>query len=306
MAYHEPVMVDEVLKYLEPRSGTVIDATVGGGGHARAILAAQAEAGSRLRLLGLDRDSEAIASAQRLLSSFDNAELIQADYSNMTAIVERLALRPVTGVIMDLGVSLHQLETPHRGFGFGVSGPLDMRFDQSDACPTAADLLRRTPMNELRDLLRRYGQEPMSGRVARVIVERRARIRTTRDLADSVRAAVPSRFAGKALARVFQALRIAVNNELESVRLGLRAALSLLAVRGRLVVLSYHSLEDRIAKECLRGAREAGFLRILTPKPERPGAEEVARNPRARSARLRAAEKVADGGWDVAAGIWIV
>jgi 16S rRNA (cytosine1402-N4)-methyltransferase len=310
--YHQPVMVREVLEFLQPRSGAIIDATVGGGGHARAVLEALAaggepadaaghdggaepEAGPRRRgrLLGIDTDPEAIASAQRQLGKYDNMELVHASYVDMAEIVRRAGATPVTGVFMDLGVSLHQLATPGRGFSFDNDGPIDMRFDQSECGATALDLIRRTPEKELRDLLRAYGEEPMSGRIARVLHERRREMATTGQLADAVRQAVPARFGRKALARVFQALRIATNAELENVRRGLAAAIDVLAPGGRLVVLAYHSLEDRIVKESMREGRDRGRLRVLTAKPVRPGDGEVVDNPRARSARLRAAEVTA-------------
>jgi len=317
--YHEPVMVDEVLEYLQPRSGTVIDATVGGGGHARAILEALAasatekidgdselarrpehcgthgDAGPRKRgrLLGLDADPEALASARRQLGKHDNMELIHANYVDVAALVRRFGLEPVTGVLFDLGVSLHQLASPSRGFSHDCEGPVDMRFDQTATRPTALSLLKRASEKELRDWFRDFGQEPMSGRVARVVHERRHHMRTTADLADAVRRAVPVRFARKALARVFQALRIVTNRELENVKRGLDAAVEVLAPGGRIVVLAYHSLEDRIVKDVFRAGRAAGRLRVLTPKPLRPTVEEVLRNPRARSARLRAAEVIA-------------
>jgi 16S rRNA (cytosine1402-N4)-methyltransferase len=312
-------MVDEVLEYLQPRSGTVIDATVGGGGHARAILEALAvstteavdkdrelarrpehcgthgDAGLRKRgrLLGLDADPEAVASARRQLGKHDNMELIHANYVDVAALVRRFGLEPVTGVLFDLGVSLHQLASPDRGFSYDCEGPIDMRFDQTAARSTALDLLKRASEKELRDWFRSFGQEPMSGRVARVVHERRHRMMTTMDLADAVRRAVPARFGRKALARVFQALRIVTNRELENVRQGLDAAIEVLAPGGRIVVLAYHSLEDRIVKDVFRAGRAAGRLRVLTPKPLRPPAGEVLKNPRARSARLRAAEVLA-------------
>ncbi len=284
--YHQPVMVDEVLEFLRPGSGTIVDGTVGGGGHARALLE---RGGPAFRLLGIDADGEAIAAARRQLEDFDNVELVQSDYVDMAALARRLGFEPVTGVLLDLGVSLHQLTTAARGFGHDVEGPLDMRFDQGSG-RTAAELLRSTPERELRDLLRSYGEEPMSGRVARVVHEARAGLRTTADLARAVGRAVPARFRRKALARVFQAVRIAVNRELDRVAAGLAAALGLLAPGGRLVVISYHSLEDRLAKTAFRLAAAEGRVVVLTPKPVRPTESEVAANPRARSARLRAIE----------------
>lgn len=313
--FHDPVMVNEVLGYLQPRSGTIVDATVGGGGHARAILsvlaggefgtapAEQSVAGSPADrgtaggrrwpcgLLGFDRDPEAIASAAARLGDFENVELVHASYLELPALVRRGRFAPVTGVLFDLGVSLHQLVSPERGFSFDSSGPIDMRFDLTSDEPTALALIRRASERELRSWLREFGEEPMSGRVARCIWERRGELRTTGELAQVVRRAVPARFGRKALARVFQALRVITNHELEAVAAGLDAALSVLSPGGRMVVLAYHSLEDRIVKQFFRTGRIAGGLRVLTGRPVRPAEEEVRANPRARSARLRAAEK---------------
>ena len=287
--FHEPVFVEEVLQLLRPDHGTIVDATCGGGGHARAIL----ERSGRVRLLGLDLDPEAIASAQaRLGSLYDNLDLRQASYVDMAKYVTELGLQPVTGVLFDFGVSLHQLRTPERGFGHSVDGPLDMRFAGRRGGPTALQLIRRSSRRRIMTWLREHGEEPFSGRIARVIHERQNSIQTTGDLAEAVRSVVPARLARRSLARVFQALRIAVNNELDNIRAGLRVALDTLAPGGRIVTISYHSLEDRICKVALRDAAKAGQVSVLTRKPVRPGADEVARNPAARSARLRAAERL--------------
>jgi len=283
-------MVDEVLSFLQPvfaRPGTVIDATVGGGGHAHAIL----DIFGAGRLLGLDADPEALASARRQLAKHDNLELVHASYVRMADIVKKMNLEPVTGVLMDFGVSMHQLVTPGRGFGFESDGPLDMRFDQSASQPPALTLVRRVTRRQVLEWLRNYGQEPFANRIARRISEHKETLRTTSGLANLVRSCVPAHRARKTLARVFQALRIAVNDELENVRRGLAVAIDLLAPGGRLVAISYHSLEDRQAKLALREARTEGRLDVLTPKPLRPTVIEVLANPAARSARLRAAEK---------------
>ena len=312
-------MPREVLEYLRPARGVIVDACLGGGGHARSILEALAasnlgehdrvsssgrerpetlDAGSRDQghwsygLLGIDCDPEALASATRQLGDFNNVEIVHANYVDLPALARELGLGPVTGVLFDLGASFHQLTSGPRGFAIDADGPIDMRFDQTADVPTALDLIRRSSETSLRDWLRTYGQEPMSGRVARVINERRREFLTTEDLVRAVRSAVPARFARKALARVFQALRIVTNHEIENIRQGLAGALEVLVPAGRLVVLSYHSLEDREAKQFLRAGRIAGRLRILTPKPVRPSPEEVAANPRSRSARLRAAEVI--------------
>ena len=318
--YHQPVMSREVLEYLRPVSGVIVDACLGGGGHARAILDAFAarSQGTDSRpacagreepvahtddqpagpcrwsrgLLGIDCDTEAIASARRQLSGFSNMEIVHANYADLPALVRGLGLGPVTGVLFDFGASLFQFTSGPRGFAIDSDGPIDMRFDQTAPIPTALDWIRRSSEQTLRDWFRAFGQEPMSGRVARVIHERRRELVTTGELARAVRDAVPARFARKALARVFQAMRMVTNSEIENIRRGLAGALQVLAPTGRLVALSYHSLEDKEVKQFLRAGRVAGRLRVLTPKPIRPGAEEVAQNPRSRSARLRAAEVI--------------
>lgn len=313
-------MVREVLEYLRPVSGVIVDACLGGGGHARAILEALAassegtdnRSGSTGRekpathasdqpagpcrwsrgLLGIDCDTEAIASARGKLSDFRNMEIVHANYADLPALVRELGLGPVTGVLFDFGASLFQFTSGPRGFAIDADGPIDMRFDQTAPVPTALDWIRQSSERTLRDWFRAFGQEPMSGRIARVIHERRRELLTTGDLARAVRSAVPARFARKALARVFQALRIVTNREFENIRRGLAGALQVLVPSGRMVALSYHSLEDKEVKQFLRAGRVAGRLRVLTPKPIRPGAEEVAQNPRSRSARLRAAEVI--------------
>ncbi|MEO0079727.1 MAG: 16S rRNA (cytosine(1402)-N(4))-methyltransferase RsmH [candidate division WOR-3 bacterium] len=322
--FHEPVMVNEVLDYLQPvlSRGTIIDATVGGGGHARAILErlaglATASAGAAAgRLLGLDIDPDAIGAAQKVLNEFgckvadgkdietgkadDNrlrcgpmVWLVHASYTGMAEIAQTLGLLPVAAVLFDFGVSGFQLEEARRGFSFDREGPVDMRFDQSSNRPTALSLLSKASEGELWRWFSEYGQEPMSKRIARRIHEQRSKIRTTRDLAEMVRSAVPARRARKALARVFQALRIVTNRELENVRQGIQAALGLVAAGGRVLVISYHSGEDRIAKELFRTGRQTGRLRVLTPRLVRPTVEEVLKNPRSRSARLRVVEVLA-------------
>ncbi len=312
-------MPREVLEYLKPVSGVIIDACLGGGGHTRSILEALAASnegepnrtasagrerptaqhddgqgrGSRpFGLLGIDCDPEALASAKRQLGDFNNVEMVHANYTDLPTLVRELGLAPVTGILFDFGASLYQLLSGPRGFAIDADGPIDMRFDQTAETPTALDLIRSSSEVMLRDWFRAYGQEPMSGRVARVIHERRREMETTGDLVRAITDAVPARFARKSLARVFQALRIVTNHEIENIRRGLAGALEVLVPTGRLVALSYHSLEDREVKQVLRAGRVTGKLRLLTAKPVRPSASEVAQNHRARSARLRAAEVI--------------
>ena len=289
--FHEPVLVDAVLELLQPGPGWTCDCTLGAGGHARALLG---RAGSG-RLLGIDADQEAVAEASQQLARIrNNAEVVirHASYVHLADIVMELNLQPVTGVLFDLGASYHQLTAGERGFSFDSDGPLDMRFDPGRGKP-AAEVLRTASRKQVQEWLSGFGEEHFAGRIARRIDEERGRLRTTRDLAEVVRGIVPGRFHRKSLSRVFQALRIVVNRELENVRQGIDAALEVLAPGGRCVVISYHSLEDRIAKNRFRDGARAGELNLLTKKPLRPGDDEVARNPAARSARLRAAEKAA-------------
>ncbi len=276
---HEPVMVAEVIRFLGGR-GTVVDLTVGAGGHAEALL----ESGVG-RIVGVDRDPEALRLASSRLERFG---------SRFTVAVARFSDVPaenrVDGVLYDLGVSSMQLERPERGFSYRHAGPLDMRMGPEGE--SARDLVNEAPEEELARILFEYGEERRARRVARAIARARARrpIETTDELARVVAGAVGGRRGGPHPARrTFQALRIAVNRELEELATSLPRAAGILAPGGRIVVIAYHSLEDRIVKRFLAGE---GNLSVLTRKPLRPTEAEVARNPRARSARLRAAERL--------------
>jgi 16S rRNA (cytosine1402-N4)-methyltransferase len=283
---HRPALLAEALEALAVRrGGFYVDGTLGLGGHAEAILEASSPDG---RLLGVDRDAEALETARARLARFGGrVTLVHGDYRELPA---RLGGERPDGVLLDLGVSSFQLDRPERGFGFRSDGPLDMRMDRSGG-ETAADVVNRTPERDLADLIYRYGEEPASRRVARAIVDarRRGRITTTAELAALVRrAAGRSRRPGLDPAtRTFQALRIHVNRELEGLGPALAAIAHALAAGGRLVVIAFHSLEDREVKQTFRGLARAGF-RALTRKPVRPSPDEVRENPRARSARLRA------------------
>jgi 16S rRNA (cytosine1402-N4)-methyltransferase len=276
-------MAAEVVSLLRGRR-LVVDATVGGGGHAEALLDAGVDV-----VIGLDRDPRAVALAAARLRRFGR---------RFRAVVARFSEMPVgnrvDGVLYDLGVSSMQLEDPARGFGYRVAGPLDMRMEPRG--PSAADLVNRLPEEELARIIATYGEEPRARRVARAIARARARgpIATTDELARIVAGAVGRRRGGPHPARrTFQALRVAVNRELEELAASLPRAVGILAPGGRIVVISYHSLEDRIVK---RAFREDARVAVLTPGPLRPTEEEVGRNPRARSAKLRAAERVDRGG----------
>ena len=275
-------MTAEVIELLAGR-GTVVDMTVGSGGHAAALL----EAGVS-RLVGVDRDPEALALARERLSAFgDRVRLVGARFSEVD---EDVVGGSADGVLFDLGVSSMQLDRPERGFGYRVDGPLDMRMGEGSgtAGPSAADLVNDLPERDLADLIYRFGEEPRSRRIAAAIVRRRP-IRTTDELTGIIVSAVGKRPGGPHPARrTFQALRIAVNRELEELTAALPPAAGLLGPGGRVVVISYHSLEDRIVK---RAFRDDDRLDILTKKPLVAGAAERARNPRARSAKLRAAER---------------
>jgi 16S rRNA (cytosine1402-N4)-methyltransferase len=282
---HEPVMVAEVVEFLG-RGRTVVDMTVGAGGHARALL----EAGVG-RVIGVDRDPGALRQASERLAPYgDRFRPVAGAFSAAPAAA--VGEGRADGVLFDLGVSSMQLEDEERGFGYRADGPLDMRMDPSAPGPTAADLVNDLPEEELADLIFRYGEERQSRRVARAIVRARGRgrIETTGELAGVVAGALGRR-PGRAhpARRTFQALRIAVNREIEELTTSLPWAASVLAPGGRVVVLSYHSLEDREVKRFLR---DESTLRALTKRPLTASAEEVARNPRSRSAKLRAAEKV--------------
>jgi 16S rRNA (cytosine1402-N4)-methyltransferase len=306
---HLPVMVNEVVETLAPRPGSLqIDATLGGAGHAERILEASAPDG---RLLGLDADGAAIARSARKLARFgDRAVLRQADFRDLAEAAPAAGFGSVDGMLLDLGLSSYQLGDTGRGFGFRAGGRLDMRFDTSRGRP-AADLLATMDAVELAALFRRYGEEPFAGRIARSIVEarRKAPVETAEQLAVLVEKAVPAPRARRIhpATRVFQALRIAVNDELGALEAGLAASLVLLRPGGRLVVLSYHSLEDRIVKRFIAAEQRGCICPPKLPicvcgrKPSLrslghsrvPGAAEVQANPRSRSARLRGAERIA-------------
>jgi 16S rRNA (cytosine1402-N4)-methyltransferase len=295
MPTHVPVMLAEVLEALAPgRGGTFVDGTVGLGGHAAALLQAGA-----FRLVGIDRDSEAIAVARERLGGFgDRVALLHGDYRHLDRLLDEAGVGPVDGILIDLGLSSFQLESEGRGFSFQRDEPLDMRMDRTSGA-TAADLLNSFGERELADLIFAYGEERYSRRIARSIVAARgeAPIETTGRLAEIVRRAVPRRGYSRIdpATRTFQALRIGVNDELEGLDRFVETACARLAIGGRLAVIAFHSLEDRVVKHTMRrlaGAEGAG-LRLLWRKARKPGEVEVEANPRARSAKLRAVERVA-------------
>ena len=293
---HRPVMLEEVLAWLQPRAGGIyLDGTIGAGGHSQAILGASGQDG---RIIGLDRDAAAVASAREKLSLFgDRVLIMQADYRDATGVVRDVTARRLDGALLDLGVSSMQLDQAARGFSFMAEGPLDMRMDQWETL-TAADLVNRLPEKELARILFEYGEERYARRIARAIIRRRERdpILTTLALVDVIRATVPPSYLHGRLhfaTRTFQALRIAVNHELDGLDSSLRLVAGFLRPGGRLVVLSFHSLEDRIVKHTFRalaGGADADFA-ILTKRPLTPSEQECIENPRARSAKLRVLER---------------
>jgi 16S rRNA (cytosine1402-N4)-methyltransferase len=309
-------MVDRCIELLRPRpDGVYLDATIGLGGHSERILQASAPGG---RVIGLDRDPAALALARERLSwAGERLVTVAASFADLAEVAADLGVERLDGVLYDLGVSSLQLDEPERGFSYRVDAPLDMRMDTTGGI-TAAEVLATYPRAELTRVLRVYGEERFASRIARFVddARRRAPIRTTGELADLVKAAIPAaarRTGPHPARRVFQALRIEVNGELAALADSLPQAIDLLAPGGRVVVLSYHSLEDRIAKRTFVAAatgREEGLpplatavpawgprplarqIAILTRRPETPGQDEVAANPRAESAKLRAAEKL--------------
>jgi 16S rRNA (cytosine1402-N4)-methyltransferase len=291
---HEPVMVAETIALLAPsRGGLFVDCTVGLGGHTRALL----EAGAS-KVLGLDRDPEALGVARTRLEAFgDRVELVHADYRQLGQVLDDRGVGGVGGALADLGVSSMQLDAEGRGFSFRRDEPLDMRMDRSQG-PTAAELLAEVGEQELANLIFQHGEERFSRRIARAIVEarREGAITTTGQLAQLVRRAVPRRGYQRIdpATRTFQALRIWVNRELEQLDAFLAEACSRLLAGARLAVITFHSLEDRVVKHAFRAlAQGAMALQILTKRPIVPGETELDRNPRARSAKLRAIERLA-------------
>ncbi len=291
---HLPVMVDEVTRLLQPGpGGTYVDCTLGLGGHTRALL----DHGADL-VIGIDRDPTALAAAALTLAPYGSrVRLVHADYRDFDAVLDRQAIGQVQGTLADLGVSSMQFDAPGRGFSFRRDEPLDMRMDQSQG-ETAAERLAVVSEFDLADVIYRFGEERKSRRVARAIVTAREReaITTTGQLAAIVRRAVaaPGWQRIDPATRTFQALRIWVNGELDRLDEFIRGVAVRLATGGRLVVISFHSLEDRVVKHTLRALdRTDGVVRVLTGRPLVASEQEIAANPRARSAKLRAAERLA-------------
>lgn len=293
---HVPILTADLLALLQLRPGSrCIDATIDGGGHTVAMLDCTAPAGE---VLGIDRDPELLTAVRvRLAAAVDagRLHLAQGTFRELTRIASARHFTPVDAIVFDLGVSSFHFDASGRGFSFMRNEPLDMRFDPNDpTAETAAELLNQRDAGELTAIFRTFGEERFAGRIATAIVRQRP-LRTTTQLFELIAAALPGNVrwqAARSAARVFQALRIAVNDELDSIADALPQALSLLAPGGRLAVLSFHSLEDRMVKHFFAAERQAGRVRILTKRPLRAGDDEIRHNPRAASAKLRACERL--------------
>ena len=305
---HRPVMAREVIDHLvEVPEGTVVDCTIGGAGHSRLLLAARPD----LRVLGIDRDLIAVAAARAALTEFgERASVVHAGFADLAETVRRETEGDIVGILFDLGVSSPQLDKRERGFSYWDQAPLDMRMDSSQGI-TAADVLNTYEESDLTSIISSYGEERFASRIAREVLARRPLV-TTGDLVDAIKAAIPAparRKGGHPARRTFQAIRMEVNRELQQLDAGLDESVHLLAPRGRVLVLAYHSLEDRMVKQRFnkwagRGPKlgrpdlpvapaEAPLVRLVTRKPERPSEIEVEENPRASSALLRVAERLA-------------
>jgi 16S rRNA (cytosine1402-N4)-methyltransferase len=290
MIVHLPVMVREVVEMLNIRpGGTYVDATVGLGGHAEEILKLL---GSEGKFFGMDRDDEALIMARQRLGNH-RVVLKKGTFSGLKGVMMSLGVHEVDGILFDFGVSMMQFKDPERGFSFSTGEPLDMRMDRSQEM-TAEEIVNDYPQTELEKILREYGEERFARKIARTIIaaRTRTRIRTCSELAGIVRAVSGGGGRHHPATRTFQALRIAVNDEIREIDLGLRSSVGLLRSGGRLCAISYHSLEDRVVKHMIRDSAREGVLRAITKKPLTPSREEVMNNPSARSAKMRCAERL--------------
>lgn len=295
--YHIPVMLKEVIRYLNLSQGKIIvDATIGTAGHAQNILEKILPAG---RLIGVDRDQESLGIARQRLEKFSaHCDFAYGNFSELDSLLKGLNIKKVDGILFDLGISSFQLRDPQRGFSFQNEGPLDMRLDRNSYI-AAYDLLNNLNEEEISSMLWNFGQERWHNRIAHLVAEVRQRqpISTTRELADIVVRAIPYRYRHShyrihPATRTFQAVRIAVNRELEVLEVALEKALDLLNKGGRICVISFHSLEDRIVKLAFKKAASLGKVNIITNKPLTPESAEIGENPLSRSAKLRVAERV--------------
>ena len=296
LIYHTPAMLNEVIEHLKLAPGkTIIDATMGTGGHSKLIAQAISPGG---RLIGIDRDEESLKVArERLVGAKASCEFVHSNFADIDKVAEEQNIKEVDGILFDLGISSYQLDDPERGFSFQNEGPLDMRLDRSSYI-SAYDLVNNLNEEELSMLIRNFGEERWHNRIARVLVEERQRhpIATTRELADIVSRSIPVKYRYghhriHPATRTFQAVRIAVNRELEIIESAIVKAVSLLKKGGRICVISFHSLEDRVVKHTFKRLANEKFITIITPKPLIPTHSEVGVNPRARSSKLRVAQK---------------
>lgn len=303
---HFPVMLNEVMTWLDPQDkGVYVDATFGGGGYSKAILST-----ASCEVWGIDRDPDAIIRGQKIQENFPSLHLLQGDFANIDQLLKSQEIIQCDGIVLDLGVSSFQLDEADRGFSFRFDGPLDMRMSRNGR--TAADLINTLSETEIADILFHYGEERFSRRIAKAIVQRRIEspFETTQELASLIQKTIPTdKSKINPATRSFQGLRIAVNNELEQIHVALQNSLNLLKPGGKLIVVSFHSLEDRIAKDIMskaagRVAKPSRYLplslspsqdnadfQLLTTKPQRPSEHECRLNPRSRSARLRAIKR---------------
>jgi len=305
-SYHVPVLSSEVIQYIiSDKSGTYVDCTLGGGGHSKLILK---NLSSKANLIGIDQDEDAINSAREILSDFKNIQLVQDNFKNLKNILMTLNIKEVHGILLDLGVSSYQIDTGSRGFSYSVDANLDMRMNQGEGL-AAAEILNEYSKEDLTKIFFEYGEERKSRVIANLIVKEREKelFISTSQLKKIIEKVVNPKYKIKSFSRIFQALRIEVNKELESLKQVLDDSLHFLKKGGRLVIISYHSLEDRITKKFLKqwenpctcpvelpvcGCREKPQIKILTRKAIKASPEEISKNSRARSAVLRVGEKI--------------
>ena len=286
---HVPVMSTETIKYLNPKSdGIYIDGTIGAGGHANQILSMLSPKG---KLIGIDRDEEALKICEKRFSSFKNlVSLHHTSYDNIKKILDELGIQKVDGMLLDLGLSSLQLNSESRGFSFKKNGRIDMRFDKNQDT-TAADLIKSLSESELADIIFQFGEERRSRRISRAI-KQSPKLLTTNDIKEAIRKSTPPHHRNKTLARVFQAIRIAVNDEIDKLIQFLKVFINYLNIGGRLVIISYHSLEDRLVKKTFRSLKEEKKVILLTKKPLTPQKSEINENNKSRSAKFRALESM--------------
>jgi len=294
---HVPVMLQEVLEYLKLAPGqTIVDATLGTGGHSLEILKRITPGG---RLVGIDRDENSLnICRQRLASYKDNVEFVHANFADLDQVLGKLGIEKVDGIVFDLGISTYQLRDPQRGFSFQEEGPLDMRLDKNSYI-CAYDLVNNLNENEISQMLWNFGEERWHNRIAHLLVQERRNepIATTKQLANLVMRAIPHRYRRSfyrihPATRTFQAVRIAVNRELEILESTIKKAVDILRKPARICVISFHSLEDRVIKHTFRALKADGLIDIITAKPLTPGAAEIETNPSSRSSKFRVAERI--------------